>query len=83
MPVVGERLTYDHPQDLGFGEHHLGQPLSAEMAELDMVDGTVVTVLEFDAESDWPLVEWTDSKGINRITTIEPSFFDANFTPES
>lgn len=79
-PNVGERYTYDHPEDLGFGEHHLGQPLTAEMTELDMKEGTEVTVLDFDENSGWPLAEWTDSTGIGRITTIDPDFFAANFS---
>jgi hypothetical protein len=82
MPaVVGQFYVYDHPDNQGFGEQALGAPLSAEMQELDMTDGTPVTVLELDAESNWPLVEWVDSKGIDRITTIEPGQFDLLFVP--
>jgi hypothetical protein len=78
---VGKQYIYDHPDDAGYGEHALGEPLSAEMTELDMADGTEVYVIELDAESGWPLVDWTDSKGIYRITTIDPDLFDEMFVP--
>jgi hypothetical protein len=51
------------------------------MTELDLKPNTEVTFLEFDADSDWPLVEWVDGQGIDRITTIEPSSFADDFTP--
>jgi hypothetical protein len=83
MPAeVGKPYIYDHPDDKGFGEHALGAPLTAEMTELDMADGTPVYVIELDADSGWPLVDWTDSKGIYRITTVDPDFFDEMFVPD-
>jgi hypothetical protein len=81
MATYGDRLIYDHPDDKGFGEHAKGDALTADMRELDMVDGTEVTYLADDEDSGWPLVEWTDSVGTPRITTIDPAIFDSNFIP--
>jgi hypothetical protein len=72
--VPGDKFIYDHPADAGYGEHALGQPLSAEMMELDLKEGKEVTFLEYDAETGWPLVEWVDDKGLGRITTIDPQY---------
>lgn len=77
--VPGDKFVYDHPDDAGYGEQALGQPLSAEMQELDLKEGTEVSLLEYDAETGWPLVEWVDDKGLDRITTIDPQFL-SNFT---
>jgi hypothetical protein len=81
--VPGNRYSYTHHEGLGFGAMALatssGAEISAEMNELDLKDGDTVTVLELDADSDWPLVEWTDAKGINRITTVDPDTFDNYF----
>ena len=88
MPaVVAQQYTYTHPSGLGFGEHSLNEatsaPITAEMKELDMADGTVVTVEALDeSEGDsngWPIVNWTDSKGLDRMTTIDPVTFDEYF----
>ena len=84
MPAEpGDKYNYSHPEGAGFGKNALGQDLSAEMTELDMADGTPVTVLELDADSGWPLVQWVDAKGIDRITTIEPELFDLYFVPSA
>ena len=84
---TGEKLVYRHPTGLGFGEHHKGAAgfgeQTAEMTELDLQDGMEVTYLEPDADSGWPIVEWTDSTGLNRITTIDQASFDEFFTPAS
>lgn len=68
----GDKFAYVHPEQKGYGEHHLGEQLTAEMTELDLVNGTEVTLLEYDADTGWPLVQWTDLKGLPRITTINP-----------
>jgi hypothetical protein len=82
MPAVaGDDYTYQPSHGNGFGENALGQALSAEMQELDLLPGTPVTVLELDAQSSWPLVEWVDGKGLPRITTVEPNEFDSDFAP--
>jgi hypothetical protein len=78
---VGDQLVYTHPEGLGFGEHFRGTDLTAEMKELDLASGTEVTILEYDADTDWPLIQWVDSKGIGRITTVDPQFFDGYFIP--
>ena len=75
----GTHLMYNHPEAKGFGEHHKGDVLTAEMTELDLKSGQSVILLEYDADTDWPLISWIDGTGIDRITTVEPSFFDANF----
>jgi hypothetical protein len=81
----GAQYTYEPGHGKGFGENALGAPLSAEMSELDLTPGTLVTVLELDKgegeTAGWPLVQWVDAKGLDRITTVEPSEFDADFQP--
>ena len=40
------KYVYDHPESLGFGEHHAtehGRELPAEMRDLDMPHGTHFT----------------------------------------
>jgi hypothetical protein len=68
----GDEFVYTHPSEAGYGEHALGQPLTAEMTELDLQHGMITTVVEMDQETGWPLVSWTDTKGIGRITTVDP-----------
>lgn len=77
----GDNLIYSHPEGMGFGEAARGEPLTAEMTELDLHDGDQVFFLELDADSGWPLIQWTDGVGIGRITTVDPTFFDTYFTP--
>jgi hypothetical protein len=80
MPDAGDKLTYTNPNGLGYGEQAKGETLTAEMTELDLKDGTEVTFLEYDADSDWPIVSWVDGVGIERITTIDPDIFDSAFS---
>jgi hypothetical protein len=80
-PNPGDVYTYDPGHGTGFGANARGEELVKEMAELDLVPGTTVTVLELDAESGWPIVQWTDSKGLDRLTTINPDEFEQDFTP--
>ena len=77
----GDAFIYAHPQNKGYGEHARGEPLSAEMAELDLVDGMSVTFLEYD-DVGWALVEWIDNKGLDRITAIDPVVF-SYFIPQA
>lgn len=79
MANAGDKFIYNHPEGAGFGEQARGEPLTAEMTELDLKNGQEVTLLEYDAESEWPLIEWVDGVGINRITTIDPGDFDLYF----
>jgi hypothetical protein len=51
------------------------------MTELDLKPGTAVVLHSYDADTSWPIVEWTDDTGIGRMTTIDPVAFDADFTP--
>ena len=82
MPAEpGQDYTYQPTHGKGFGHNARGSELTAEMTELDLKPGTPVTVLELDADSGWPLVQWKDDVGIDRITTIEPGEFDADFAP--
>jgi hypothetical protein len=80
-PNPGDRFTYEPTHNNGFGHNASGNPLSAEMSALDLVPGTPVTVLELDADSGWPIVQWVDSVNIDRLTTIEPNEFDQDFRP--
>lgn len=77
----GDMFTYSHPEGKGYGEHHLGEPLTAEMKELDLHDGDQVVILELDADSGWPIIQWTDTHGLNRLTTIDPTIFNDYFKP--
>jgi hypothetical protein len=82
MPATtGDEYLYNPGHGNGYGHNAKGQELTSEMTELDLKPNTEVTFLEFDADSDWPLVEWVDGQGIDRITTIEPSSFTDDFTP--
>ena len=76
---TGDKYTFQHVSGAGFGEAARGEPLSAEMTELDLKDGQEVEFLENDAESGWPIIQWTDGVGINRITTIDPELFESSF----
>lgn len=85
MAIPGNKYVYSHPSGAGFGEAVRADAgygeISAEMSELDLKDGTEVTFLDYDADSEWPMIEWIDAVGINRITTIDPVAFDSNFNP--
>ena len=76
----GDRFTYSHPDGLGYGAHNKDKSgfgeLSAEMTELDLKDGMEVTFIDFDEETGWPIVSWTDATGISRNTTIEEQYID-------
>lgn len=84
MATPGDKFVYMHPTGAGFGEAVKADAgfgeLSAEMTELDLSDGTQVTFLEYDADSNWPIIQWVDGVGIDRITTIEPALFASYFT---
>ena len=77
----GDMYVYTHAEGKGYGEHHRGEPLTAEMTELDLKEGQEVSFLEYDVDSGWPIVQWVDGTGIDRITTIDPDIFDTNFIP--
>jgi hypothetical protein len=79
MANPGDKLMYQPQHGNGYGHNALGQELTAEMKELDLKPGTEVTLLEYDADSEWPLVQWVDDVGIDRITTIEPDTFASDF----
>jgi hypothetical protein len=49
------------------------------MADLDMPSGTRVELLEHDKERDLHRVQWVDSHGTERITSIDPDFFVNHF----
>jgi hypothetical protein len=84
MPAQeGYQYVYDHPDDKGYGEHAKGDVLTAEMTELDLKDGTEVFVVAMDEESGWPIIDWTDSTGVYRMTTIDPELFDQFFVEVS
>jgi hypothetical protein len=76
----GDKFKYDHPSGFGYGEHNKNAAgfgeMTAEMTELDLKDGMGVTFVDFDVDTGWPIVSWTDSTGINRITTIDEQYVD-------
>jgi hypothetical protein len=49
------------------------------MQDLDMDSGTQVELLEDDEERGLRRVGWIDSQGTERITSVEPDFFDSHF----
>jgi hypothetical protein len=76
----GDKFTYDHPSGFGYGEHvkqdaGYGE-MTAEMTELDLKDGMEVTFVDYDEATGWPIVNWTDSTGIDRMTTIDDQYAD-------
>lgn len=79
----GWKYVYQHADGYGFGEAvkvNAGEGgITAEMSELDLKNDQEVTFLQLDEDSGWPIIEWTDGVGINRITTIDPELFDSNF----
>lgn len=85
MAIPGDKFVYAHPEGKGYGEASKSDAgfgeLSAEMTELDLKDGQEVVFMDYDADSEWPVVEWVDGTGIDRITTIDPDIFDTNFVP--
>ena len=80
-PQVGERYTYQPADGKGHGESHKGVPLTAEMTALDLAPGTEVLVYEINVDTDWPILNWTDSTGIDRMTTFDPDEFAGDFQP--
>jgi hypothetical protein len=77
----GDRFIFAHPDNKGYGEDAKGEQLTAEMTELDLKDGMEVGFLQYD-DAGWALVEWTDDKGIERITAIDPDTF-TYFIPQA
>lgn len=76
--------THSYAHDVGFGRHHAdleGREHPAEMRDLDMAPGTGVEVAGTDEASGYRIVAWKDQSGTARHTAVEPSFFDAHFTP--
>jgi hypothetical protein len=58
---------------------NLSDELPTEMRSLDMAPGTEVTVAGHDEERDLVLVNWTDSQGNPRTTSIELEVFAEDF----
>lgn len=85
MAVPGERFIFAHPEGKGFGEHAKASAgfgeLSAEMTELDLKDGQEVEFVDYDADSEWPIIHWIDGVMIDRHTTIDPETFESSFIP--
>jgi hypothetical protein len=77
MPAPGDHYVYEHSK--GLGHEARGDVLTAEMNELDMQPGTEVVVVVID-DAGWPIVNWTDQKGLDRMTAIETTTFGTYFT---
>jgi hypothetical protein len=77
-PLVGARYRHDSQQ--GLAQRLVGDALSPDMRALDMPPGAEVTVLDHDADRDLVLVEWIDTHGNPRVTSIEPAVFAEHFT---
>ena len=79
-PVVGDSYTYSPSHGHGYGHNAKGDVLSAEMTELDLMPGTVITVHDINAEDgDRVHAEWVDAKELDRITAIDAAEFAADF----
>jgi hypothetical protein len=76
---MAQRLYYIHPRGLGFAEMMSGKRFVPN--NTDMTSGTLVTLLGYDEDSVWPMVEWVDGHGTTRITTIDPVIFAEYFEP--
>jgi hypothetical protein len=77
------RYVYDHPESLGFGEHHAtehGRELPAEMRDLDMPHGTVVEHAGTDDDTGAVIVAWKDKSGTPRNTAVSPELLATHFT---
>jgi len=80
VPAIGSRWTYDPGHGQGFGESHLGSPLTAEMTELDLKPGKNVTVIDINEEDGGRIhAEWVDDVNLDRITSFDPDEFAADF----
>jgi hypothetical protein len=77
--LVGRTFTYNHGEGLGFGEHHAGKPLIAEMRDMDLPSGAKVTLFAIDEDSKDPVIQWEDSTGQGRLTTVGEDFFNHFF----
>jgi hypothetical protein len=73
------RLHYVHPRGLAYTEMMSGKRFATH--ELDIANGMLVTLVGYDDESAWPMVEWTDGLGSARMTTIDPVMFAEYFIP--
>jgi hypothetical protein len=83
MANIGARYTFTHPDGMGFGEMvksdaGFGEQ-TAEMRELDLRNFQEVTLFDYDADSECPIIEWTDAVGITRLTTVDPETFESHF----
>jgi hypothetical protein len=80
-PAPGDPFVYQPSHDIGLGANANGQALHPEMHVLDLQPGTPVILLDFDADSEWPIIQWTDADGALRNATINPDEFNDDFTP--
>lgn len=78
-PEIGADYLYQPDHGQGFGAVAKGDDLTAEMHELDLKPGAAVTVHAIDEDTGWPIVQWMDDVGIERLTTIDPEVFTADF----
>lgn len=77
-PRTGAKYSYDGEK--GLGAQHAPRDLSSEMHDLDLHPGTEVKVCGYDDDRDLVLVEWVDMQGTMRITSVEPTRLEADFT---
>jgi hypothetical protein len=78
----GDLFLYQNPTGHGYGQSHKSDNvLTAEMTALDLKDGQQVTFVEYNVDTDWPTISWTDTTGTPRITTIDPSEWSTLFNP--
>lgn len=75
--TVGAAYTYT--ADVGLGRMHADRDLHPDHASLDLQPGTEVTVAGHDEERGLVLVEWADTSGNPRITSVDPDLFGRHF----
>jgi hypothetical protein len=75
----GDTVRYEPGHGQGFGHAAKGEELTAEMTELDITPGTEGLYMQDDEDSGWPIFQWVDAQGIDRITTIELDTFNNDF----
>jgi hypothetical protein len=79
-PNIAEKFIYAPKHNNGHGHNAKGSELSAEMAELDLMPDTIVTVIAVDAENaDRVHAEWVDAKGLDRVTSFDLAEFQTDF----
>lgn len=87
-----KKYTFGDGYAKGLGEHRAAKDEGLELTDdskardgldqsltLDMKPGTEVTLIGRDEERDLVLVEWEDSEGVSRTTSVDDAHFEKHF----